>query len=459
MTYDFDLLVIGAGSGGVRAARMAAAKGIKVAIVEEKYLGGTCVNVGCVPKKLLAYAAHYADDFNDAKGFGWQVSETSHDWSALISNKNTEIHRLNQIYLSMLEKAGVTVLNGRAVLRNAHSVIVTDKAAGTEKILSAEKILIAVGGTPVKPTCVGAEQGITSDQAFYLPERPQRIAIVGGGYIAVEFASIFNGLGSEVHLLYRGDRLLKNFDHGAANFAVSEMQKKGINIHYQTEIQAIHSLDKGYRCELNQGEPLLVDEVMFATGRKPLTMNLGLQNTGVKLQSSGTIIVNEQFQTDETSIFALGDVIGTPELTPVALEQAMVFVDQQYGSKQRRMTYDAIPTTVFCQPNMATVGLSEEQVLEQGLSAEVYLSEFRPLKHTLSGSSERMMMKMLVEKSTQKLLGVHIVGADAGEILQGFAVAVKAGLTKQQVDATIGIHPTAAEELVTLRESKYSLGV
>jgi glutathione reductase (NADPH) len=458
MAYDFDLLVIGAGSGGVRAARMAAAKGVKVAIVEEKYLGGTCVNVGCVPKKLLAYAAHYADDFADAKGFGWQVGETNHNWSTLIHNKNIEIQRLNQIYLTLLEKAGVTVLNGRATLRDAHTVTIVDKTAATEKTLTAEKILIAVGGTPVKPECIGSEQGITSDQAFYLTQRPQRIAIVGGGYIAVEFASIFHGLGSEVHVLYRGKQLLKNFDHGAANFAVSEMQKKGIHIHLNTEIQSMKAHDNAYRCELNQGEPLLVDEVMFATGRKPLTAKLGLQHTRVQLQPAGTIIVNEQFQTAEPSIFALGDVIGTPELTPVALEQAMVFVDQQYGSQQRRMSYDAIPTTVFCQPNMATVGLSEEQVLEQGLSADVYLSEFRPLKHTLSGSSERMMMKMLVAKNSQKLLGVHIVGAEAGEILQGFAVAVKAGLTKQQVDATIGIHPTAAEELVTLRDVKYSLG-
>jgi glutathione reductase (NADPH) len=452
MSYDVDLLVIGAGSGGVRAARMAAATGIKVAIAEDKYFGGTCVNVGCVPKKLLSYASHYADEFHEAKGFGWQVDKVSHDWSLLINNKNIEIKRLNTIYINMLEKAGVTIYNGHASFIDNHTVSIGDKT------ISAEKILIAVGGLPSVPKCIGGEHIITSDQVFFLPERPQRIVIVGGGYIAVEFASIFNGLGSEVHLLYRGEHLLKHFDQSIAQFAIAEMQKKGVNVHFHTELTSIRSNNGVYDCTLNTGSVLQVDKVMYATGRHPATANLGLSNTQVKLNVDATVQVNDQFQTAEPSIFALGDVIGTPELTPVALEQAMVFVDQQYGSKQKSMSYDAIATTIFCHPNVATVGLSEEQVIQRNIIADVYVSEFRPLKHTLSGSDERMMMKMLVEQSTQRVLGIHIVGADAGELLQGFAVAVKAKLTKQQLDATIGIHPTAAEELVTMRTKNYSIG-
>lgn len=450
MAYDFGLVVVGAGSGGVRAARMAAANGVKVAIVEEKYFGGTCVNVGCVPKKLLAYAAHYSAEFADARGFGWHVGAASHDWPTLIANKNAEIARLNGIYVTMLEKAGVTIVNGRATLQDAHAVMVGDR------LVTAEKILLAVGGTPVVPAFTGTEHVITSDQAFFLPERPQRIVIVGGGYIAVEFASIFNGLGSEVHLVYRGEHLLKNFDRSIATFAVNEMQKQGIHVHYRSEIVAIHAGVGAYECRMQDGSLLQADKVMVATGRQPATRQLGLENTRVQLHPDGTIAADHAtFQTHEPSIFALGDVIGTPELTPVALEQAMVFVDQQYGEGRRRMSYDAIPTTVFCQPNIATVGLTEEQAKAQGMVAEVFVSEFRPLKHTLSGSGERMMLKLLVEQATQRLVGVHIAGAEAGEILQGFAVAVKAGLTKQQLDATLGIHPTAAEELVTLRSSGY----
>ena len=451
MDYDFDLFVIGAGSGGVRAARMAAAKGIKVAIAEEKALGGTCVNVGCVPKKLLVYASHFSEDFEDAAGFGWHVGDTSHSWSTLIQNKNKEIHRLNGIYQNLLENAGVRIFRGRARLTGAHSISI-----GSE-IVTAERILITVGGTPYIPDFTGKEHVITSDQVFYLEDRPQRIALVGGGYIAVEFAGIFNGLGSETHIIYRGDKLLKHFDHGICHFASSEMQKKGIHIHYNTEIEKIEQMQDGLLCSFNNGHSLLVDQVMYATGRKALSSDLGLENTRAQTRDNAFICVDERFQTDEPSIFALGDVIGTPELTPVAIEQAMVFVDQQFGENRKSISYDAIPSAIFSQPNIAVVGLSEEVVLEKGLHADVYISEFRHLKHTLSGNAERVMMKIIVCKVSRRVLGMHMVGPDAGEIIQGFAVAVKAGLTKEQVDDVIGIHPTAAEEFVTLREASYSI--
>lgn len=448
--YDYDLFVIGAGSGGVRASRMAAGKGKTVAVAEERYLGGTCVNVGCVPKKLMVYASHFAEDFHDAAGFGWQVGECTHDWPTLIANKDKEIARLNGIYQNLLESAGVEIINGRARLVDAHTVEVAGKQ------YTAEKILLTVGCTPILPAVPGIEHCINSDQVFYLPEKPERVVIVGAGYIAVEFAGIFNGLGCETHIVYRGDRLLRNFDRAIGAFVSAEMEKKGIHIHYLAEIESIERDSKGtLACALNDGKVLHADQVMYATGRRALTEDLGLAEVGVASRENQSIIVNDDFQTNIPSIYALGDVIGTPELTPVALAQAMVFVDHQYGEKQRSMSYDAIPTAVFCQPNIGSVGLSEEQVHSQGIVADVYTSEFRHLKHTLSGNSERVLMKMLVRQDNQQLLGVHMVGPDAGEIIQGFAVAVKAGLTKQQVDETIGIHPTAAEELVTLREIKY----
>lgn len=447
--FDFDLLVIGAGSGGVRAARMAAAKGVKVAIVEERYFGGTCVNVGCVPKKLMVYGSQFAEEFENAAGFGWQVGDYQHDWSTLIANKDQEIARLNGIYLRLLESAGVTVIRGRARLRDAHSVEVDGRTIG------AEKILIAVGGTPVLPTFAGAEYCFTSDQVFYLPQRPQRIAIVGGGYIGLEFSGIFNGLKSETHLLLRS-QLLRGYDATVAQFVKQEMSKKGVNIHEHCQIEKIEKQGDAYCCYLTTGETLVVDAVMYAAGRRVLTDDLGLEHTHVQLRDNGTIIADERFQTAEPSIFALGDVLGTPELTPVALAQAMVFVDQQYGENTRQMSYQAIPTAIFCQPNYSFVGLSEEEVKQQGIACDVYVSEFRPMKHTLSGSEERVLMKMLVSQADDKVLGVHVVGSDAGELIQGFAVVVKAGLTKAMVDSTIGIHPTMAEELVTLREKKYS---
>lgn len=447
----FDLLVIGAGSGGVRAARMAAAQGVKVAIIESQYLGGTCVNVGCIPKKLFVYASHFVEEFANAKGFGWQVGECQHQWQTLIDNKDKEIARLNNIYQSLLESQGVEIIYGRATF------IAAKKISVANHVYSADKILIAVGGYPSPLTFPGANLAINSDQVFALSELPKRIVIIGGGYISVEFAGIFNQLGVETHLVYRGEQLLKSFDHSSATFLANEMQKKGVQIHYQTEIQKIDKKEQSLVCQLSSDTVLEVDHVLIAAGRTPNTDKLGLALTQVESNQQGFIDVNSNFETKEQGVFALGDVIGTPELTPVALAQAMAFVNQQFGDNIQKMNYKAIPTAIFSQPNMACVGLTEEQVKAASLAVDVFISEFRHLKHTLSGSDERVYMKLLVERKTDKLIGMHMVGPDAGEIIQGFAVAVKAGLTKADVDSTLGIHPTAAEEFVTMRESRYSL--
>ena len=451
--YDYDLFVIGAGSGGVRAARMAAGKGAKVAVAEEKDLGGTCVNVGCVPKKLMVYASHFSEDFEDAAGYGWQVGESKHDWATLIARKNAEISRLNGIYHNLLSNAGVEIIMGRARFVNSHTVSVNGQT------YSARKILIAVGGTPYVPDFPGSDLVINSDQVFYLQEQPRHVIVVGGGYIAVEFAGIFNGLGAKTTLMYRSAQLLKQFDKDVADFAVAQMQQKGVDLQLNSDITSIIKRDDGQlECQLIDGRVVLTDLVMYATGRTALTQDLGLEHTKVKVSESAKIKADHYtFETSDQAIFALGDVIGTPELTPVALAQAMVFVDQQFDKGVRKMSYDAIATAVFCQPNIATVGLSEQQALAAGTGIDIYISEFKHLKHTLSGSSERVLMKMVVDKDSDQVLGVHMVGPDAGEIIQGFAVAVKAKLTKAVLDQTIGIHPTAAEEFVTLREIKRSL--
>ncbi len=451
MAFDFDLFVIGAGSGGLRAARMAAQMGVKVGLAEENALGGTCVNLGCIPKKLMVYASHYAEDINDAYGYGWTVNGFSHNWQQLINNKNQEISRLNVIYHRLLVNAGVSLFSARAYIDSDHVVRMG------EKTVTAEKILVCVGGFPTLPDIEGCEYVISSDDVFYLDNRPERVAIVGGGYIACEFSGIFNGLGSDTRLLYRGDQLLRKFDHDMSRFVANEMEKKGVNVHYQTSVVAIEKRDQGLSCLLDNGETLIVDEVLYAIGRTPHTKDLGLENTSVTLDEKGFIQVDDRFQTNAPSIFALGDVIGTPELTPVALAQAMTFVNQQFGDNTRRMSYEAIPTAVLSQPNFASCGLSEEQVMAQGIPVIVYRSEFKLLKHTLSGNCERALMKIIVHKDSDVVLGVHMAGADAGEIIQGFAVVVKAALTKAQMDMTIGIHPTIAEEFVTMRESQYFL--
>ncbi len=444
--YDFDLLVIGAGSGGVRASRMAAATGARVAVAEERYLGGTCVNVGCVPKKLFYYGAHFHEDFSDAKGYGWDVSVNHFDWPTLRDNKNTEIARLNGIYQSMLENANVTIFPSRAEIIGPHQALIEGKT------ITAEKILIAAGGRPYVPNFAGAEWVLNSDDIFYLDQLPARALVVGGGYIAVEFAGIFQGLGVNTELAYRGAQLLRTFDEDLGGRLATEQINKGITVSLETDVE---SITKNDRQELTvtykNGRIEDYDLVLYATGRKAYTANLGLESTQVELRSNGSIIVDDYFQTAEPSIFALGDIIGTPELTPVALAQAMAFVDGQFKQQPRTIDYSCIPTAVFCQPNIATVGLTEAEAIKQFNEISIYRSEFKTLKHSLSQNNERTFMKLIVDVASDKVIGIHMMGSEAGEIIQGLAVALKAGATKAVFDATIGVHPTIAEEFVTMR--------
>lgn len=447
--YDFDLVVIGAGSGGVRLARKSAERGARVAVIESRYLGGTCVNVGCVPKKLFVYGAHVHDELEDAAGYGWSVptSDVTFDWPKLVANKNAEIERLNGIYGRMLQNAGVTIIEGTASFSDANTVVVGETS------YTAKHVTVATGSWPVVPDIPGKECVVTSNEMFYLPQLPKRAVIWGGGYIAVEFAGILNGLGVETTLLYRGELFLRGFDTDIRNFTEQEMRKKGINLRFGVNIDAVEPEGNQYRVHLNNGETLQTGLVMAATGRSALVEGLGLTELGVELSESGHVLVDDHFQTAVPSITALGDVIGTPQLTPVALAQGMVLSRRLFGDGQGDMDYSAIPTAVFCQPNIGTVGWTEDEARSAGHSLRIYRSEFRPMKYTLSGRDERSLMKLVVDDETDKVLGAHMVGPDAGEITQGLAVAIKAGATKAQFDSTLGIHPTSAEEFVTMREA------
>ena len=445
--FDYDLFVIGAGSGGVRAGRMAAAKGVRVAIAEDLYLGGTCVNVGCVPKKLYVYASHYAEGFHEAKGFGLDAGPVQFDWARLRDNKQSEIGRLNGIYGNLLRNAGCEVIDGRAVVTGPNSV----QVAGTT--YTAERILVATGGWPFVPEFPGSEHAISSNEVFDLETFPKKVIVVGGGYIAVEFAGIFAGLGAQTDLVYRGDMILRGFDQEIREFTAQEIVKKGINLCLETNITRIDKQSDGtVVAEFTDGRKVEADQILYATGRKPKTQGLGLESVGVDLADNGAIRVNENFQTNVPSIYAIGDVIDRVQLTPVALAEGMALVRHLYEAGSADVDYDLIATAVFCQPNIGTVGLTEEQARDRFESIEVYRSEFRALKHTLSGSEERTLMKMIVDKATDRVVGIHMVGDDAGEIIQGMAVALKAGSTKAVFDSTIGIHPTAAEEFVTMRQ-------
>ncbi|BAW80339.1 glutathione-disulfide reductase [Candidatus Nitrosoglobus terrae] len=445
-SYDFDLFVIGAGSGGVRAARMSAAFGARVAIAEGQDLGGTCVNLGCIPKKLLFYAAHFAKDFADATNFGWSINQYHFDWTTLIQNKNTEIKRLNKIYEDLLKKAGVTLVSGYAQLETPYSLLINHQR------YTAERILIATGGQPVVPKILGHEHVITSNEAFFLDMLPERIAIVGGGYIGVEFASIFNGLGSQVTLLDRGPLFLRGFDPDLRQSLATQMIKENIALRFNTEVASIEKIGQEFTLTLHHGENLKVDKVMYATGRAPQTAGLGLEKLGVTLKQNGAIVVNDDYQSTVPSIYGIGDVTHRLNLTPVAIAEAMVLARNLFGGQHTRLDYNNIPTCIFSQPSIATVGLTEDQARERYHDIQVYRSYFRPLKHTLSGRDEQTIVKIIVEKATQKVIGAHMIGPDAGEIIQGIAIAIKAGATKSIFDSTIGIHPTAAEEFVTLRD-------
>ena len=447
MSHDFDLFVIGAGSGGVRAARFAAGFGARVAVAESRYLGGTCVNVGCVPKKLLVYGAHFTEDFEQAAGFGWNLGEANFDWPTLIANKNREIQRLNGIYRNLLVNSGVSLLEGHARILGPHQVEVNGQA------YSAGHILIATGGWPQLPDIPGKELAISSNEAFHLQQLPRRVLVVGGGYIAVEFASIFHGLGAQTSLLYRGEMFLRGFDGAVRRHLREELDKKGLDLQFSSDIERIERLaDGSLLATLRDGRELATDCVFYATGRRPMLDNLGLENTAVELDERGFIRVDEQYQTREPSVLALGDVIGRVQLTPVALAEGMAVARRLFRPEEYRpVDYRNIPTAVFSLPNIATVGLSEEQARAEGYQVKIFESRFRPMKLTLTDSQERTLMKLVVDADSDRVLGCHMVGPEAGEIIQGLAVAIKAGATKQIFDETLGIHPTAAEEFVTLR--------
>jgi len=441
----YDLFVIGAGSGGVRVSRMAAATGAKVAVAECSDMGGTCVNLGCVPKKLFVYSSEFSESFNDAKGFGWSATESTFDWPTLRDNKNTEISRLNGIYDNMLGNAGVEVIKGRATILNNKTVEINGKKH------TADKILIATGSRPFTPDFPGKEHVISSNEFFHLKEFPKRCLVVGGGYIAVEFAGILNGLGVETTLAYRKDLFLRGFDTDLREFVRDEVAKKGINLLFNTEVESIEKEDVHFNISYNTKLREQYDLVIYCTGRVANLEGLGIENINVDLNNDGTIKTDESFETSEKGVYALGDVIGTPQLTPVALAQGMAFVSTHFKGVKKVMDYTNIATAVFCQPNIGTVGLTEEEAIEKGHKVDVYTSNFRAMKNTISGSDERTFMKLIVDQPTDIVLGVHMVGQDAGEIIQGMGVALKAKATKEVFDSTIGIHPTSAEEFVTMR--------
>ena len=444
---DFDFLVIGGGSGGVRASRVAASLGARVAVVEAAQLGGTCVNVGCIPKKLLSHAAHFSQLAEEAKGFGWQLGKPQFDWPTLIANKDREITRLNGVYAKMLAGAGVSVIQGRATLSGPNSVLVNGQT------LNARHILIATGGTPSLPDIPGVEHAISSNEAFHLKELPRRVVVVGGGYIAVEFASIFHGLGAETTLLHRSQQLLRGFDADLGLHLAQEMARQGVAIRWSEEIQAIEKQADGLHLQLKSGEQLVVDCVMYATGRVPLTAGLGLEAAGVKTNDKGAIEVDSHFTTRVPSIHAVGDVIDRMALTPVALAEGTVVAHHLFGHGGKSAPdYELVPTAVFSHPQVGTVGLSEEAARQRFGAVQIFQSSFRPLSNRMGGEPENVFLKHIVSKADQRVRGVHMVGEGAGELMQGFAVALQCGATKPQFDATIGIHPTVAEELVTMRE-------
>ncbi|HLW71081.1 MAG TPA: glutathione-disulfide reductase [Candidatus Binataceae bacterium] len=443
--YELDLFVIGAGSGGVRASRIAAGHGAKVAVAEERYLGGTCVNVGCIPKKLLVYASEFGEVFEDAVGFGWEASRPAFDWQKLIANKNSEISRLNGVYEKLLTGAGVEIIRDRAEIVDPHTVAIGDRR------ITAEYILAATGSWPTKPGLPGAELAITSNEAFFLERMPRRVAIVGGGYIAVEFAGIFHGLGAAVSLIHRGSQLLRGFDDDLRVALAEELRKRKFDLHLGVLVGVLERRGKGLRARLSNGTVIEADLMMFATGRHPNSRGLGLEEAGVELDVGGAVIVDEYSRSSVPSIYAIGDLTNRKNLTPVAIAEGHALADSLFGGRRRAIDFDNVPSAVFSQPPIATVGLTETEARARFGAVDIYKSSFKPLKHTLSGRDERTLMKLVVERAGGRVLGAHMMGSDAGEIIQGLAIALKCGATKAQFDATIGIHPTAAEEFVTMR--------
>ncbi|EEE44016.1 glutathione-disulfide reductase [Roseibium alexandrii] len=448
--FDYDLFVIGGGSGGVRAARIAATHGARVGIAEEYRYGGTCVIRGCVPKKLFVYASKFSEEFEDAEGFGWSVGERSFAWDKLTAAKDQEITRLEGIYRRNLDNTGVEIHDSRALIEDAHTV----RLLSTGQTITAKYILVAVGASPnVDNSLPGGEHVITSNEAFHLSELPNRVVVAGGGYIAVEFAGIFNGLGVDTTLIYRGPEILRGFDMDLRRTVREEMEKKGIKVVLNDTFSSIEKQSDGSLIGRTKGgENMLADQIMFAIGRNPHTRDLGLEKAGVETDAVGAIKVNKDSRTNIESIYAVGDVTNRANLTPVAIREGHAFADTVFGNKPWTVDHSLIATAVFSQPEMGTVGLTQEQALERTPNLDIYKSSFRPMKHTLSGRDEKMLMKMIVDADSQKVLGVHIVGPDAGELAQVLGITLEMGATKADFDRTIAVHPTAAEELVTMRE-------
>ena len=446
MAFDFDLVVIGAGSGGTRASRLSAGYGARVAVVEESRLGGTCVNLGCIPKKLFVYAAHYGEDFADAAAYGWEVGAPRFDFARLRKNKDVEIARLNGVYARLLDEAGVTRIDGRARLVDAHTV-----AVGKRRI-TAEHILVATGGWPRLPLTPGIEHAITSNEVFALERLPERVVIVGGGYIAVEFAGIFHGMGAHTTQLYRGELFLRGFDGSVRRALAAEMRKRGVDLRFGADVARIEKARGGLRLALEDGSTLETDAVLYATGRAPNTRGLCLDKLGIETGMDGEIVVDDYSRTSVPSVWAIGDVTDRINLTPVALHEGICFARTVFGGVPTKPDYRDVPTAVFSTPSIGTVGLTEEEARERHGDVLVFQSSFKPLRHTLTGRDEQTLVKLVVDRASDRVLGAHMVGAEAGEIVQGLGVAVKCGITKAQLDATIGIHPTTAEEFVTLRQ-------
>ena len=446
MTYDYDLFVIGAGSGGVRAARMSANLGAKVAIAEERYLGGTCVNVGCIPKKLFVYGSHFSEDFEESAAYGWHVGDTEFEWSTLLENKNREISRLNGIYRNLLESPGAEIFETHAELTDAHTVQVGDHQ------VTVDKVLVATGSWPTVPDFPGREHVQTSNDAFFFETLPERVIVVGGGYIAVEFAGIYQGLGIDTTLLYRGPLFLRGFDDSVREFVRDQLIEKGVNVRFNSVVEKVSVTNEGKVARLTDGSDVVADEVLYATGRRPFSSSCGLKHAGVLTDENAAILVDANYQTNVPNIYAIGDVIDRMQLTPVAIAEGMCIAYNLFGGESRQVSYENIPTSVFSQPNIGTVGPTEVAAQTTYANLHVYESSFRPLKLTMSDNQERTYMKLLVDGDTDRVVAAHMVGPEAGEIIQGLAVAIKAGATKADFDATIGIHPTAAEEFVTMRE-------
>ncbi|MDF1736159.1 MAG: glutathione-disulfide reductase [Minwuia sp.] len=444
--YDYDLFVIGVGSGGTRAARMIASTGARVAAAEQQFLGGTCVNVGCVPKKLMVFASHFAEDFEDAAGFGWDVKPDRFNWDRLIENKNTEISRLNDVYRRLLDNAGVKLYEAPAKILDRHTILVGNETVTTDRII------VATGGWPTMPEIPGIEHAISSNEVFFLPDLPKRFVVVGGGYIAVEFAGIMNGLGSQVTQIYRSEKILRGFDEDVRDVLSKEIVRKGVDLRTGVNITAI-----GKQCEtlvatLTDGSTLEADCIMYATGRHPRTEGIGLEEIGVELDAKGAIKVDDYSRTNLDNVWAIGDVTDRIALTPVAIQEAMALYRTEYLGDPTPCDHANVPSAVFSQPPVGSVGLTEAQAKEQFGTLDIYRSTFTPMKLSLTEREEKTLMKIIVDQASQKVVGVHMVGPDAGEIIQGIAIAVKMGATKRDFDRTVGIHPTAAEEFVTMRE-------